>query len=142
MCGIPVVDNALPQLFIKAYLNRNIGEWVAIVEIAPLICVKNLDVDLFVIPRKGRYMAVGLFVAIKSAVAWIWMILIVVEKKLHNLFRSLLHPFHIKSNFSANHVFRVSIFGIAIGIVRRTAMAAGNDDAVARFGLDIIDQLN
>ncbi len=121
---------------------------MAIVHVTPFFFLTELYIDLFIHPRLHCYLGIGLVIPLKYSPFFglliTRMLLIILHQKGDHFQRLIFHALNIKIYFCTNLMLRglVGLRGIYIGVMHRTAMAAGNNHAPRGLGLQIIQQLN
>lgn len=148
VCFVPGVNDALVALPVIAHLDADIRIRVAVVEIAPLLFVEQLDEHLLVVPGRRGHVGVALFIAQKLLIVFLPLInrlaLEVVLDELDGGLRLVFHALHIKGHFGADHVLGAAVFGrgVHVAVVLGTAVSRGDDDALVQPGLDVIEQID
>ena len=140
----PIVNHSLTAITVIADLDREVGVGVAIVSVASFVFLKKLNENFFVHPRlHGK---VGFIIALEFKTFFVVFVGGRLLKILHDepddFLRPFFHPLDIKIDFSTDLMFRDAVFlgGIRVSVVAGTAVAAGNDDALSGFFLDVVEE--
>ncbi len=133
-------------LTVVANLNGKIGMGMPIVPISPFRFLEKLDKDLPIHPGLGSEFSLVITLEVKA----LFVVLIgerllkILHEKTNDLLGPLLHTLDVKVNLSANLMLGnlVLFRGVGIGVVRGTAVAAGNNDPLACLLLDEVEQVD
>jgi hypothetical protein len=128
------------------HLERKIRVKMPVVSIPPFVFLVELDVDLFVEPRRGLYTSVRFFIPLKALVLPFSFVagglLIKGLDQLNDLFRLIFKSLYIKIDLGSDLVLGDAVFfgRVGISIMGGTSMAAGNDDPFARCFLKVVEE--